>query len=153
MKAIYTGKNTKTLTNGAVYDVRRSEHWLPYIDHAYWVMGNDKYECLVAGKHIHLIPEPKHNNPETYTQYELENLLQNAITYGIKEITGHTIGDKIASVLVDEFLDTLDTRENTNSQNQHIPCGNKDKESNVSKGGNMSEEELLNKMMMMWGWG
>ena len=61
---------------------------------------------MVDGKHLHLIPEPKHNNPETYTREELNNILQNAITYGIQEITGHTIGDKIASVLVDEFLNT-----------------------------------------------
>lgn len=66
---------------------------------------------------VEIVWNNNNNNPDTktYTQYELENMLQNAIMYGIKEITGHTIGDKIASVLVDEFLDTLNTPNNNNN--------------------------------------
>jgi hypothetical protein len=42
---------------------------------------------------------------EEIEKAKLENVLLNAIVYGVREITGHTIGDKIALVIVDEFLD------------------------------------------------
>ena len=42
---------------------------------------------------------------EEIEKAKIENILLNAIVYGVREITGHTIGDKIALVIVDEFLD------------------------------------------------
>jgi hypothetical protein len=126
MYAVYTGPNTKGLIKGEIYNVERSKGYT----NVYWVKGNDKAWREVEEKYIVVMailnPKPKHNNPDskTYTQIELENILQNAITYGVREITGHTIGDKIASVLVDEFLNTLGTRDNTNSTTPNTNTNN-----------------------------